>query len=71
LQRQPSREGVQKVLSSKNFRITGVTGVIEFDKGDRKENPSQPGYVLVKVVPKCAGGGYGFVPANQKLKCSF
>jgi eukaryotic-like serine/threonine-protein kinase len=70
LQQQPSRAGVQKVLSNKNFRITGATGVIEFDKGDRKENPSISGYVLVKVVPKCAGGGYGFLPANQGLKCS-
>lgn len=69
LQRQPSREGVQKVLSDSKFKTTGVTGVIEFERGDRKENPNQPGYVLVKVVPKCANAGFGFLPVDKELKC--
>ncbi|WP_265583045.1 hypothetical protein [[Phormidium] sp. LEGE 05292] len=43
--------------------------MIELERGDRQENPNQPGYKLVKVVPKCAGGGYSFLPLNKELNC--
>jgi ABC-type branched-subunit amino acid transport system substrate-binding protein/serine/threonine protein kinase len=69
-QPQPSREGIQLILSSKTFKPTGATGEIQFERGDRKTNPSQLGYVLVKVVPKCDNPNeFAFVPIEDTNKC--
>jgi ABC-type branched-subunit amino acid transport system substrate-binding protein/serine/threonine protein kinase len=75
MQQQPSREGMQKTLSSPNFSADGATGTIQFDSpknGDRK-NPTSD---LVHIV-KCPKEQFGltFVPvkyptaAAAGLKC--
>jgi eukaryotic-like serine/threonine-protein kinase len=73
MQRQPSREGMQKTLSLPNFIVQGGTGTIQFDaKGDRKNPPSE----LVHIV-KCQQEQFGvtFVPIQYAtateagLKC--
>ena len=75
MQPKPSREGMQKTLSSPDFTAYGATGTIQFDSpnnGDRKNPPSD----LVHIVecPK-AQFGLAFVPvkyptaAAAGLKC--
>ncbi len=72
-QQQPSREGMQKTIASRNFSATGATGNIEFDaQGDRQN--FRPG--LVRIV-KCQKEKFGvtFVPiqyataTESGLKC--
>jgi eukaryotic-like serine/threonine-protein kinase len=75
MQPKPSREGIQKTLSSPDFTAYGATGTIQFDSpnnGDRKNPPSD----LVHIV-ECAKAQFGltFVPvkyptaAAAGLKC--
>ena len=73
MQQQPSREGMQKMLSDQNFIASGGTGTIQFGtQGDRKNPPSE----LVHIV-KCRKEQFGvvFVPVKYPtasaagLKC--
>ncbi len=75
MQPKPSRKGMQKTLSSPNFRAYGATGTIQFNSphnGDRKNAPSD----LVHIV-ECPKELFGlaFVPvryptaAAAGLKC--
>ena len=75
MQQKPSREGMQKTLSSPDFSAYGATGTIQFNSptnGDRKNPPSD----LVHIV-ECAKEQFGltFVPvkyptaAAAGLKC--
>lgn len=61
MQPQPTREGMQKTLSSPNFKAEGATGIIEFDSktGNRKNPPKR----VAHIVP-CSTAIYGvtFVP---------
>ncbi|ERT07334.1 receptor ligand binding region family protein [Lyngbya aestuarii BL J] len=63
MRQNPTRKGIQKILSSESFRVDGVTGKIEFKPGtgDRKEQPID----IVKVAA-CANQEYGviFLPKN-------
>ena len=74
-QQEPSREGMQRTLSSPDFRAWGATGTIQFNSptnGDRKNPPSD----LVHIV-ECPKEQFGlaFVPvkyptgAAAGLKC--
>ncbi|MEA5518184.1 ABC transporter substrate-binding protein [Limnoraphis robusta] len=75
IRQNPTRKGIQKVLSSESFKIDGVTGKIEFQPGtgDRKEQPLD----IVKVVA-CANQEYGLTflptefstPKKAGLDCS-
>ncbi|WP_413162267.1 ABC transporter substrate-binding protein [Capilliphycus salinus ALCB114379] len=75
IRQNPTRKGIQKVLSGKSFRVDGVTGEIEFKPGtgDRKEQPID----IVKVAP-CANQEYGVIflpdefstPEAAGLDCS-
>jgi hypothetical protein len=48
IERNPTRSGVQKALSSKDFLINGASGTVQFlPSGDRKNAPVQ----LVKIIP--------------------
>ncbi|MEG4292500.1 bifunctional serine/threonine-protein kinase/ABC transporter substrate-binding protein [Microcoleus sp. C2C3] len=75
MQQEPSREGMQRTLSSPDFRAWGATGTIQFNSptnGDRKNPPSD----LVHIV-ECPKEQFGlaFVPvkyptaAAAGLKC--
>ncbi|MEG4005030.1 bifunctional serine/threonine-protein kinase/ABC transporter substrate-binding protein [Microcoleus sp. Pol1B3] len=75
MQQEPSREGMQRTLSSPDFRAWGATGTIQFnspENGDRKNHPSD----LVHIV-ECPKERFGlaFVPvkyptaAAAGLKC--
>jgi ABC-type branched-subunit amino acid transport system substrate-binding protein len=75
MQQEPSREGMQRTLSSPDFRAWGATGTIQFnspENGDRKNPPSD----LVHIV-ECPKEQFGlaFVPvkyptaAAAGLKC--
>ncbi|MEG3846887.1 bifunctional serine/threonine-protein kinase/ABC transporter substrate-binding protein [Microcoleus sp. herbarium19] len=73
MQQQPSREGMQKMLSNQNFMASGGTGTIQFGTdGSRKNPPTE----LVHIV-KCRKEQFGlaFVPvkyptaAAAGLKC--
>ncbi|WP_341733847.1 bifunctional serine/threonine-protein kinase/ABC transporter substrate-binding protein [Microcoleus sp. EPA2] len=75
MQQNPSREGMQKMLSSPDFRAEGATGTIQFNSptnGDRKNPPSD----LVHIV-ECPKEQFGlaFVPVKYAtataagLKC--
>jgi ABC-type branched-subunit amino acid transport system substrate-binding protein/serine/threonine protein kinase len=75
MQPKPSREGIQRTLSSPNFSAYGATGTIQFnspENGDRKNPPSD----LVHIV-ECPKEQFGlaFVPvkyptaAAAGLKC--
>ncbi len=75
MQLKPSREGMQKTLSSAEFSACGATGTIQFNwpnNGDRKNHPSD----LVHIV-ECPKEQFGlaFVPVKYStaaaagLKC--
>ena len=75
MQQEPSREGMQRTLSSPDFSAWGATGTIQFNSptnGDRRNPPSD----LVHIV-ECPKGQFGlaFVPvkyptaAAAGLKC--
>ncbi|WP_333352464.1 bifunctional serine/threonine-protein kinase/ABC transporter substrate-binding protein [Microcoleus sp. B3-A4] len=75
MQQEPSREGMQRTLSSPDFRAWGATGTIQFnspENGDRQNHPSD----LVHIV-ECPEERFGlaFVPvqyptaAAAGLKC--
>ncbi|MEG4633338.1 bifunctional serine/threonine-protein kinase/ABC transporter substrate-binding protein [Microcoleus sp. AR_TQ3_B6] len=75
MQQEPSREGMQRTLSSPDFCAWGATGTIQFnspENGDRKNHPSD----LVHIV-ECPKEQFGlaFVPvkyptaAAAGLKC--
>ncbi|MEG4350795.1 bifunctional serine/threonine-protein kinase/ABC transporter substrate-binding protein [Microcoleus sp. LAD1_D3] len=75
MQQEPSREGMQRTLSSPDFRAWGATGTIQFnspENGDRKNPPSD----LVHIV-ECPKEQFGlaFVPVKYPtaqaagLKC--
>ncbi|EGK86076.1 serine/threonine protein kinase [Microcoleus vaginatus PCC 9802] len=75
MQQEPSRKGMQKMLSSPDFSADGATGTIQFnspENGDRKNHPSD----LVHIV-ECPNEQFGlaFVPvkyptaAAAGLKC--
>ncbi|MEG4393078.1 bifunctional serine/threonine-protein kinase/ABC transporter substrate-binding protein [Microcoleus sp. BROC3] len=64
MQQEPSREGMQRTLSSPDFRAWGATGTIQFnspENGDRKNHPSD----LVHIV-ECPKERFGlaFVPVK-------
>ncbi|MEG4579533.1 bifunctional serine/threonine-protein kinase/ABC transporter substrate-binding protein [Microcoleus sp. MON1_C5] len=64
MQQEPSREGMQRTLSSPDFRAWGATGTIQFnspENGDRKNHPSD----LVHIV-ECPKEQFGlaFVPVK-------
>jgi ABC-type branched-subunit amino acid transport system substrate-binding protein/serine/threonine protein kinase len=64
MQDEPSREGMQRTLSSPDFRAWGATGTIQFnspENGDRRNHPSD----LVHIV-ECPQEPFGlaFVPVN-------
>jgi branched-chain amino acid transport system substrate-binding protein len=64
MQQEPSREGMQRTLSSPDFSAWGATGTIQFnspENGDRKNHPSD----LVHIV-ECPQEQFGlaFVPVN-------
>ncbi len=75
IRQNPTRRGIQKVLSGENFRVEGVTGKIEFQPGtgDRKEQPID----TVQVVA-CANQMFGVTflpkkfstPEEAGLNCS-
>jgi ABC-type branched-subunit amino acid transport system substrate-binding protein/tRNA A-37 threonylcarbamoyl transferase component Bud32 len=75
MQDEPSREGMQRTLSSPDFSAWGATGTIQFnspENGDRRNHPSD----LVHIV-ECPQEPFGlaFVPVNYPtaaaagLKC--
>jgi branched-chain amino acid transport system substrate-binding protein len=59
LQRNPTRNGVQKALISSDFSPTGASGIIRFlPSGDRNA-----AVILVRIQPGTTSGtGYDFVP---------
>ncbi|MEG4277503.1 bifunctional serine/threonine-protein kinase/ABC transporter substrate-binding protein [Microcoleus sp. MON1_C1] len=64
MQQEPSREGMQRTLSSPDFSAWGATGTIQFnspENGDRKNHPSD----LVHIV-ECPNEQFGlaFVPVK-------
>jgi ABC-type branched-subunit amino acid transport system substrate-binding protein len=64
MQQEPSREGMQRTLSSPDFSAWGATGTIQFnspENGDRKNHPSD----LVHIV-ECPKEPFGlaFVPVK-------
>ena len=64
MQQEPSREGMQRTLSSPDFSAWGATGTIQFnspENGDRKNHPSD----LVHIV-ECPKERFGlaFVPVK-------
>ncbi|HEY9596311.1 MAG TPA: ABC transporter substrate-binding protein, partial [Cyanophyceae cyanobacterium] len=62
LKRSDTRQGIQKVLSSRGFLVNGATGKIEFLKsGDRKGEA-----ILVKIQPKTKGDTYQYEFATLK-----
>ena len=48
MQKKPSREGMQKMLSDPNFMTEGATGTIQFEQktGDRKNPPQQLAHIV-------------------------
>lgn len=65
IKKQPSRKGVQQVLSRNEFQVEGATGDIKFKESDRANAKS----TLVTVVPKCSpASGYSFVPIEYLPK---
>ena len=62
LERNPTRQGIQRALSSSDFSATGATGNIKFEStGDRHDAPVQ----LVKIVPdQPQSNVYDFVPLD-------
>lgn len=67
IKQDPSREGVNKVISAADFKVNqGATGEIRFNGSDR----ANPQITLVKVLPNCqAGSGYRFVPDDYSKNC--
>ncbi len=73
MQQQPSREGMQKTLSNRNFSVEGGTGTIQFGEDGDRQNPLNE---LVHIV-KCPKQQFGlaFVPVKYPtataagLKC--
>ncbi|MEG4455114.1 bifunctional serine/threonine-protein kinase/ABC transporter substrate-binding protein [Microcoleus sp. N9_A1] len=73
MQQQPSREGMQKTLSNRNFSVEGGTGTIQFGEDGDRQNPLSE---LVHIV-KCPKQQFGlaFVPVKYPtataagLKC--
>jgi len=66
MQQEPSREGMQRTLSSPNFSAYGATGTIQFNSpnnGDRTNHPSD----LVHIV-ECPTEQFGlaFVPVQYR-----
>ncbi|MEI6428070.1 MAG: ABC transporter substrate-binding protein [Pseudanabaena sp. ELA607] len=61
LKANPTREGIQQSLSSKDFAVDGAAGTIRFSSdGDTQNRP-----ILVKVTkkePSQSGTGYDFIP---------
>ena len=62
-QEKPTRQGTQQQLKAGDFKVDGVTGVIEFcpNKGDRQNPPA----TLVKVQKKSNNNGLEFVPVED------
>ncbi|HCF29029.1 MAG TPA: receptor ligand binding family protein [Cyanobacteria bacterium UBA11049] len=62
IQSSPTRSGIQQVLSSPNFSITGAAGAVQFLPSGDRNAPVQ----LVKIVPNVNTiTGYDFVPVRQ------
>ncbi|MEM7555892.1 MAG: ABC transporter substrate-binding protein [Cyanobacteria bacterium P01_A01_bin.84] len=62
----PTRKGVNQILSNNDFKSArNATGKIKFNGSDR----ANPKVTLVKVLSKCQGSGYGFVPINFRGEC--
>jgi ABC-type branched-subunit amino acid transport system substrate-binding protein len=67
IKKQPSRKGVQQILSGNQFQVQGATGEIKFDGSDRAD----PKVALVTVVHDCqSASGYSFVPIELANKYS-
>ncbi|MGB3189040.1 MAG: ABC transporter substrate-binding protein [Limnoraphis sp.] len=64
MRQNPTRKGIQKVLSSESFRVDGVTGKIEFKPGtgDRKEQP-----IDIVGVAYCANQEHGVIFLPDKF----
>ncbi len=62
----PSREGVNQIISGDSFKFRrGATGEIRFNGSERANSK----VTLVKVLFYCEGDGYSFVPMVFKNKC--
>ncbi|MEG5041386.1 MULTISPECIES: bifunctional serine/threonine-protein kinase/ABC transporter substrate-binding protein [unclassified Microcoleus] len=64
MQQEPSREGMQRTLSSPDFRAWGATGTIQFnspENGDRKNHPSDLVHIVECPKEKL---GLAFVPVK-------
>ena len=64
IEKNPSRSGVQQVIASPNFSITGASGTVRFlPSGDRNSQVQ-----LVQIIRRNSsrsGTGYDFVPVSQ------
>jgi ABC-type branched-subunit amino acid transport system substrate-binding protein len=63
---EPTRQKLQEILADENFRTSGATGDIQF-AGSNRLNPNAS---LLKVIKKCGGNGYSFVPLDYEDSCS-
>ncbi len=61
LEQNPTRKGIQQVLTSSNFSVAGATGVVRFVGSE----PNNGKITMVKLQPNCHSSGFVFiVPKN-------
>ncbi|MGM3309776.1 protein kinase domain-containing protein [Anabaena sp. WFMT] len=56
----PTHSGIQKTLTQPQFSVTGTTGVIQFEEGDRKYGT----ITMVVVRRHCNSSEFVFTPSN-------
>ncbi|MFM6127761.1 MAG: hypothetical protein ACKPBV_03245 [Sphaerospermopsis kisseleviana] len=68
LEQNPTRKGIQQVLSSSNFSVAGATGVVRFVGSE----PNNGKITMVKLQPNCHSSGFVFIPTGikQRHSCS-
>jgi ABC-type branched-subunit amino acid transport system substrate-binding protein len=60
----PTRSGIQKTLTQPKFSVTGTTGVIQFEEGNRKYGT----ITMVVVRRHCNSSEFVFTPGDFTLK---
>jgi eukaryotic-like serine/threonine-protein kinase len=61
----PTRIGIQKTLAMPKFSVTGATGVIQFQGGDRRNGK----ITIVTVRHNCNSSSFVFIPSDRPLVC--
>jgi eukaryotic-like serine/threonine-protein kinase len=61
-----TRIGIQKTLANPGFSVTGATGVIQFQGGDRHNGT----IVIIRVRRNCNSSGFVFIPSDRPLVCN-